>query len=679
MKLTRSSILSSTGLAIFGLALLVNLTLFPISNTRARAHEQSRLLTSPDVKVLPSKENRWALIVGIDEYEKDVSSLKGAVNDARALRDVLIKQAGFPESQVILLTTDAATRDQHPTRTNILEELDNLSGRVPADGLLLFSFSGHGVSIASDAYLIPSDGRITKNLKLLRDFSIDVQRIKEAIEDSKVKQVLMLLDACRNEPGKGETTNPLTEAYRRGFSFDVVNSGVKAFATLYATSIGYRAFEFLDRDTRRFRGYFSYAVEEGLKGKAANARGEITLSGLTDYVDRIVPERVRSAKGEQQEPFKQIAGYKENELVLAIADLNNSATNTSAAEVRAKIDPVAVEREYWETIRSSDDTTDYKGYLEAYPNGAYAGVAHAKIRQLEAAKKRDSTVSQPTNEQLSNSSVNKTTLPTGGPNTSFTLRVGVRANNSGNGWTNSGLVMRRGQQVHISASGRVSLGKGRFSTPTGLLSLTDFEKLMLREPTGGLIAVIGDDNDDFIFVGAEREFTAQRDGVLFLGVNEGDLTDNSGTYDAAIQSQLLNVKSSTSQPVDTGASSRFFTISVDVRADDVSNGWTNSGLVVRPGQRIRVIASGRVALGKGRFSTPTGLFLVSDSSKLMRSEPTGGLIAVIGSDNDDFIFIGAEREFIAQRQGVLFLGVNEGNLSDNSGSYAVVIAAEAKN
>ena len=61
----------------------------------------------------------------------------------------------------------------------------------------------------------------------------------------------------------------------------------------------------------------------------------------------------------------------------------------------------------------------------------------------------------------------------------------------------------------------------------------------------------------------------------------------------------------------------------------------------------------------------------------MRSSPTGGLIAVIGDDNDDFIFIGARREFVAQRDGVLFLGVNEGNLNDNTGAYDVIIEAEA--
>ena len=54
----------------------------------------------------------------------------------------------------------------------------------------------------------------------------------------------------------------------------------------------------------------------------------------------------------------------------------------------------------------------------------------------------------------------------------------------------------------------------------------------------------------------------------------------------------------------------------------------------------------------------------------MPAYPTGALIAVIGDDNDDFISIGARRD------GVLFLGINEGNLSDNTGAYDVVIEAE---
>jgi hypothetical protein len=121
----------------------------------------------------------------------------------------------------------------------------------------------------------------------------------------------------------------------------------------------------------------------------------------------------------------------------------------------------------------------------------------------------------------------------------------------------------------------------------------------------------------------------------------------------------------------------FFTIKVGVRADNANNGWTNSGLVVRKGQRLRISASGRVSLGRGRFSLPGGVTTIQDSDKLMRNENTGALIAVIGDDNDDFILIGPRRDFVAQRDGVLFLGVNEGDLADNTGSYDIVIEAEA--
>jgi hypothetical protein len=121
----------------------------------------------------------------------------------------------------------------------------------------------------------------------------------------------------------------------------------------------------------------------------------------------------------------------------------------------------------------------------------------------------------------------------------------------------------------------------------------------------------------------------------------------------------------------------FFTIKVAVRADNTNNGWTNSGLVVRKGQRLRISSTGRVSLGGGRFSTPAGMAGSPDSEKLMRTEATGALIAVIGDDNDDFLLIGTRRDFVSQRDGVLFLGVNEGNLADNTGTYDVVIEAEA--
>ncbi len=113
--------------------------------------------------------------------------------------------------------------------------------------------------------------------------------------------------------------------------------------------------------------------------------------------------------------------------------------------------------------------------------------------------------------------------------------VKVRADNTSNGWTNSGFVVRKGQKIRITGDGQISIGGGKTSTPSGISDLEDNGKLLKAVPTGALIAVIGDDNNEFIYIGSSREFTASRDGALFLGVNEGNLNDNSGAFDVKIE------------------------------------------------------------------------------------------------------------------------------------------------
>ena len=115
------------------------------------------------------------------------------------------------------------------------------------------------------------------------------------------------------------------------------------------------------------------------------------------------------------------------------------------------------------------------------------------------------------------------------------VNVKVLADNTSNGWTNSGWVVKKGQVIRITGDGKISLGNGQSATSSGLSSLNDTNKLLKNVPTGALIAVIGDDNNEFIYIGAEREFTATRDGSLFLGINEGNLDDNSGAFDVKIE------------------------------------------------------------------------------------------------------------------------------------------------
>ena len=335
------------------------------------------------ITTFPVSAKRWALVIGVDKYtDPQISPLKGSDNDARLIANALVRYAGFPQDQVILLSTDQPTERQ-PTRVNILRRLSNLSTAVPKDGLLLVSFAGHGMERSGQAFLLPSDAQISDQISFLEETAISMNRVKERIKETGVGQVVVLLDACRNDPGgRADAPNPLSSAYTNAFNFDTRNREVQAFATVYATGIGQRAYEY----TEKKQGYFSWAVVEGLKGAAANDKGEVTLSQLVKYVQDTVPKRLAIDLGstKQQKPFAVIEGYRADELVVAVTNSASNAANNSTPNV-AMVDPAAIELSFWESIKSSNNPEDFKAYLDKYPDGQFAALAKSRSQPTRPA------------------------------------------------------------------------------------------------------------------------------------------------------------------------------------------------------------------------------------------------------------------------------------------------------
>ncbi len=349
----------------------------PASTTQPTSMPASSAVSQLDqIKTLPVGAKRWALVIGVDKYlDPQISPLKGSDNDARLIADALVRYAGFPQDQVILLST-AQPIERQPTRVNILRRLSNLSTAVPKDGLLLISFAGHGMERGGQAFLLPADAQISDQISFLEETAISLNRVKERIKETGVGQVLVLLDACRNDPGgRADAPNPLSNAYTNAFNFDVRNHEVQAFATVYATGIGQRAYEY----TEKKQGYFSWAVVEGLKGAAANEKGEITLSQLVKYVQDTVPKRLAIDLGstKQQRPFAIIEGYRADELVVAVTDSASMAPGTGTPNITL-VDPAAIELSYWDTIKNSNNPDDFKSYLDKYPDGQFAALAKSR-------------------------------------------------------------------------------------------------------------------------------------------------------------------------------------------------------------------------------------------------------------------------------------------------------------
>ena len=332
---------------LFGLAskvlvtsALTFLVLMPFSEKQVKGQKPERgvkVQRSDEVKTLPGSAKRYALIVGVDQYaDTQITTLGGASNDAKTLANALIQYAGFPNEQVTLLASDQPAERQ-PTRGNILRRLSNFAAIVPPDGLLLVSFAGHGIERDGQAFLLPSDSQVSNDVDLLEQTAINVSQIRDRIRKIGVKQVLMIVDACRNDPvGRANADNPLTAAYTRGFNFDLKNREVQAFATLYATEVGHRAYEYKEKK----QGYFTWVLVEALRGGAANEKGEVTLANLVKFLQERVPSRVLQdlGPGKNQKPFAVVEGYRADELVISVRDSKASASQPYVPDMSTQSD-----------------------------------------------------------------------------------------------------------------------------------------------------------------------------------------------------------------------------------------------------------------------------------------------------------------------------------------------------
>jgi formylglycine-generating enzyme required for sulfatase activity len=362
-------------LTLIGLSFVLSLGWPLVEAQNQRRPEQK---SSGLISILPGQTKRWALIVGVDQYrDSQISRLRGAGNDAKMLAEALTRYAGFPADQVILLATDQP-EERQPTRVNILRRLSNLASVVPKDGLLLVSFAGHGMELEGRAYLLPTDAQLSNDITLVEETALSVIRMKDRIRAIGVQQVIVLLDACRNDPvGRGIGGNRMSAAYK--FDFDLRNREVTAFATLYATAVGQLAYEFSEKR----QGYFTWAIVEALKGAAANAQGEVTLAALLKYVQEAVPKRVGIdlGAGKEQKPFAEIEGYLAEGLVITYVPKPIQSINVPLI-VPSLVNSVSTESQDWQKVRGSNDPEQFREFLKKYPNGDFADAAKGRLDTL---------------------------------------------------------------------------------------------------------------------------------------------------------------------------------------------------------------------------------------------------------------------------------------------------------
>jgi len=114
---------------------------------------------------------------------------------------------------------------------------------------------------------------------------------------------------------------------------------------------------------------------------------------------------------------------------------------------------------------------------------------------------------------------------------------------------------------------------------------------------------------------------------------------------------------------------RYQTRNVDVALE---SNWIDSGVDLKRGERVRVDATGTIYAGRMRI-TPVGLSTTDPNAPLPRAAE-GELIGVVGNDyNAPIIEIGASRDFVADRDGRLYLTANRSSYNDARGVFRAQI------
>jgi len=136
----------------------------------------------------------------------------------------------------------------------------------------------------------------------------------------------------------------------------------------------------------------------------------------------------------------------------------------------------------------------------------------------------------------------------------------------------------------------------------------------------------------------------------------------------SVSSLTLQVKRN---PLDEAAKPRSKSLDVPGRPS-----WTNTGIEVVAGQRLRIDAADEVCTtreGLEKCSGPEGQR--SRSDKNLTGFKDVGHGALVGSIGDTRFVIGRRLELIAPSSGPLLLGVNDRDTRNNRGSYAVRVWA----
>ncbi|MFK0164477.1 SUMF1/EgtB/PvdO family nonheme iron enzyme [Rhizobium sp. NPDC090279] len=320
----------------------------------------------------------WAICIGINRYD-NLRPLEYAQQDAQAISEFFSHAAHF--KQVYHLAEDAPplTSDfgsplqSRPTFGNLMRFLrvrfDERFLR-PSDNLWFF-FAGHGRREKDQDYLLPIDADPGN----VEETAISVRHVTERLKRSGASNVILLLDACRNEGARsGE-----------GLGLDRQQGAV----TICSCSPSEFSYEIAELR----HGAFTYELLEGLgmEGQQNCA----TVEKLDNYLKFAVPDLCRKYGKPRQTPSTFVEPLSKRHFILlpALATPDDlEPLKLEALEAEANDNLAEAEQLWWRVnavaptdaqAREGIRRITLKGKLDRSDDDARAAVPHSPLTQRE--------------------------------------------------------------------------------------------------------------------------------------------------------------------------------------------------------------------------------------------------------------------------------------------------------
>ena len=148
--------------------------------------------------------DRWAIVIGVDDYGGGKLDLSAAVADAERFRDWVVSENGgkVPKANLRLLLGRAGGvgGDVVPTKDNIVTAINEVVTQSGGGGECLFVFfAGHGLTARVSNR--DESALVTQGFDELHpDHSLAVRSLTEFLETTQFLDQFFFLDACRDVP-----------------------------------------------------------------------------------------------------------------------------------------------------------------------------------------------------------------------------------------------------------------------------------------------------------------------------------------------------------------------------------------------------------------------------------------------------------------------------------------------